>query len=236
MSNWLYANDEPTAIWRGAQSIPRTLTLRAAPDGLRLVQAPVAELERLRATPRRRRSITGAARCPRRPRLSWTVKRGELDGSRHPSVERRRRGGDRRRHRASRSSCSSIDAGRGATPFHAAYAGRHAGPLAWRDGRLTLRVLFDRSVIEVFAGDGETVITDRVFPTQPFDRLELLPSGGAQPAARMWTLGVGLEPPPIARHFAIDCALVFSFVGCLSRHPAPGRRRRRCDSTGAFRR
>ena len=74
------------------------------------------------------------------------------------------------------------------TPFHGAYPGRHAGPLAWRDGRLTLRVLFDRSVIEVFADDGETVITERVFPTEPFNRLELLPSGGAQPAARMWTL------------------------------------------------
>ena len=27
-SNWLYAKDEPTVLWRGAQSIPRALTLR----------------------------------------------------------------------------------------------------------------------------------------------------------------------------------------------------------------
>ncbi len=27
-SNWLYAKDEPTVLWRGAQSVPRVLSLR----------------------------------------------------------------------------------------------------------------------------------------------------------------------------------------------------------------
>ena len=75
------------------------------------------------------------------------------------------------------------------TTFHAEYPGRHAGPVAWRNGTITLRILFDRSVLEVFANDGETVVTDRVFPTQPLDRLELLPQVEPRPAAKMWTLG-----------------------------------------------
>jgi sucrose-6-phosphate hydrolase SacC (GH32 family) len=75
------------------------------------------------------------------------------------------------------------------TPFHATYPGRHAGPVDWRDGTITLRILFDRSVIEVFANDGETVVTDRVFPTQPLDRLELLPQREPRPAATMWPMG-----------------------------------------------
>ena len=64
-----------------------------------------------------------------------------------------------------------------AKPFHDAYPGRHAGPVAWRDDRVRLRVLFDRSVLEIFGNDGETVITERVYPTHPFDRLELLSDG-----------------------------------------------------------
>ena len=72
------------------------------------------------------------------------------------------------------------------TPFHAAYAGRHAGPIAWRDDRITLRVLFDRSVIEVFANDGETVISERVYPTEPFDRLHVRPTGAGTPRVRLW--------------------------------------------------
>jgi fructan beta-fructosidase len=47
-SNWQYANAEPTVLWRGAQSIPRTLMLHRYTDGLRLVQRPVRELESLR--------------------------------------------------------------------------------------------------------------------------------------------------------------------------------------------
>ena len=45
ISNWLYANDEPTAPWRGAQSVPRVLPLARLPEGIRLVQAPGRELD-----------------------------------------------------------------------------------------------------------------------------------------------------------------------------------------------
>ncbi|HUP99864.1 MAG TPA: glycoside hydrolase family 32 protein [Aeromicrobium sp.] len=185
-SNWLYTNDEPSVTWRGAQSIPRTLTLRRGRDGLRLVQAPVAEIEHLRTAPAPT-VITGTTVLPGSAEIQLDVKPGAWteagirlsnDAGEEVIVGVTREPlevfVDRRRSRR--------------TPFHASYAGRHAGPVTWRDGRLTLRVLFDRSVIEVFAGDGETVITDRVFPTRPFDRLELLPVGGARPEARMWTL------------------------------------------------
>jgi fructan beta-fructosidase len=47
-SNWQYANAEPTVLWRGAQSIPRVLSLRRYADGLRLVQRPIRELQSLR--------------------------------------------------------------------------------------------------------------------------------------------------------------------------------------------
>ena len=46
--------------------------------------------------------------------------------------------------------------------------------MRWRDERVTLRVLFDRTTLEVFANDGETVISERVYPTRPLDRLEPL--------------------------------------------------------------
>ncbi len=73
------------------------------------------------------------------------------------------------------------------TPVHREYPGRHAGPVRWRDGRLSLRVLFDRSVVEVFANDGETVVTDRVFPTQPLDRIAPLEQGRPR-LVRLWAL------------------------------------------------
>ena len=75
-----------------------------------------------------------------------------------------------------------------ATAFHEEYPGRHASPVRWRDDKIQLRVLFDRSVIEVFANDGESIITDRVYPTQPLDHIELLPDGRSAVAARVWEM------------------------------------------------
>ncbi len=49
MSNWRYANDVPTTPWRGALSLPRALSLRRTPDGLRLLPgARCAQIETLR--------------------------------------------------------------------------------------------------------------------------------------------------------------------------------------------
>ena len=47
MNNWETAN-VPTHPWHGSMSLPRELSLRRTPDGLRLVQRPIRELESLR--------------------------------------------------------------------------------------------------------------------------------------------------------------------------------------------
>ncbi len=48
LDNWEYAARVPTSPWRGQQSLPRVLKLRRFPQGVRLVQSPVAELHTLR--------------------------------------------------------------------------------------------------------------------------------------------------------------------------------------------
>jgi sucrose-6-phosphate hydrolase SacC (GH32 family) len=175
MSNWLYANEEPTSPWRGLQSAPRVLSLRRLPGGLRLAQSPIAELASLResATPR---LVSRAADLPPSADIALDVVPGDwreaglrlsnaageevVIGVAAPPLELFV---DRRKSRR--------------TPFHEAYPGRHAGPVVWRDGRISLRLLFDRTALEVFANDGETVISERVYPTRPLTRLELLDGG-----------------------------------------------------------
>lgn len=48
MSSWLYANQVPTSPWRGQDSVPRVLSLKTFPEGIRLVQTPVEEEKALR--------------------------------------------------------------------------------------------------------------------------------------------------------------------------------------------
>ncbi len=53
----------------------------------------------------------------------------------------------------------------GNVDFHPAFPGRHRGPLIPDDrGHIRLHLFVDASSVEVFGNDGETVVTDLVFP------------------------------------------------------------------------
>ena len=183
MSNWLYANEEPTSPWRGVQSVPRQLALRRLPEGLRLVQSPVAELRSLRTSPQAR-VVTAAAELPPSAEIELELVRGDW---KEAGLRLMNTAGDEVMVGVSASPLELfVDRRRSqATPFHEAYPGRHAGPLRWRGDRVSVRVLFDRTTLEVFANDGETVISDRVFSTQPLTRLEVVGSAGS---ARLFEL------------------------------------------------
>ena len=68
------------------------------------------------------------------------------------------------------------------------YPGRHAGPVRAIDGGVRLRVIVDRSTVEVFANDGETVVSDRLWPTRPFTRVEPVHGAGVRTPLEMWPL------------------------------------------------
>lgn len=179
-SNWQYANDEPTTTWRGAQSLPRRLLLRRTPDGWRLLQQPTGGIGTLtEADSSRHQVLRDALPLPPTADLSFVVSsadQGEVglrlsnDAGEEVviavSADRRDLSIDRRRSRL------------GDSP--AGYAERHVGPLRPLP-QVPVRVVFDRSVVEVFANEGETTMTERVYPTQPLTRIEWL--GGRRPAS-----------------------------------------------------
>ncbi|MFN8654376.1 MAG: glycoside hydrolase family 32 protein [Gemmatimonadales bacterium] len=164
ISNWEYANEEPTVAWRGGQSMPREVTLRRTPDGLRLVQRPVRELAARRS--RTALTIAGPTRLPGAAEFSLQVPRGtwreaglRLFNARGEAVtlgvtsEPLAVFVDRSRARVGETSGK--------------YGGRHGGAIRWPGDTLTLRVLYDRSVVEIFVNDGEQVVTERFYPTAP---------------------------------------------------------------------
>ena len=170
MSNWIYADEEPTSPWRGVQSLPRELGLTRTPDGIRLVQRPVRELASVRGETREvrgREALSGAAEIRLElPAGGWQVAGFRLsnDGGEEVTVgvsaQPLEMFVDRRRSRG--------------TAFHDAYPERHAAPLRRTTGVITLQTIVDRTTLEVFANGGEAVISDRLFPTRPLDRLEPL--------------------------------------------------------------
>ena len=170
----------PTFPWRSCMSIPRTLSLRSVPSGednateYVMVQRPVKELLALR-TSSRKLNCDDVAWPPvtvvKSSDLHDTV--FELDVELEPGTARSvglriRTGEDEytevgydRKHSGvyvDRTHSGNVD-------FHPAFAGRHEAPTRVIDGKVALRILVDRSTIEVFINDGEAVISDRIFPS-----------------------------------------------------------------------
>ena len=197
------SNRTPTSPWRGAQSVPRQLKLKRFPEGLRLVQQPVSEIEGLRDQSLRledlsvveaNRAIAVAGfrgdvlelRAEIEVRDSSDVGFRILQG---PSVE-------------TLVGFTAVPAEvyvdrtkSGEADFHESFAGRHSARLDPENGAVDLRILVDRSVVEVFAGHGRVAITDRVFPRPGGDGLTIYSTGGEARIVSLnaWKLRSGWE-------------------------------------------
>lgn len=214
MNNHAYAKHTPTAPWRGAMSVPRELFLVDTAAGPRLGQAPLAGLQALRGAPLHQRATTyPEGRTPlelghgplaldgRSLELCWQIDTGADPAATAPEFGLLLRCGtgpdgteqavhlgvDRQR------GTLWLDRSRsGFQPDAARWAGRREAPLAWpAPGQpLTLRVLLDRCAIEVFSGDGLSVLTELVFPADDGRGLQVWARGGAVRSAGLtvWPL------------------------------------------------
>ncbi len=196
-SNWQYANVEPTVLWRGAQSIPRTLRLRRYTDGLRLVQRPVRELESLR---REKFRIVNASVAEANRKIRETGTKGEvyeveaelLPGSVDDIGFRLRKGKDAETlvgFDATRNEVYVDRARSGEISFSKDFSGRHSATIG-RNASIKLRVFVDRSSVEVFANDGERVLSERIYPPPGSDGIELYQkgAGGKIVSLTIWQL------------------------------------------------
>jgi len=190
-SNWLYANKEPTHTWRCAQSIPRVLRLKKIGNSIRLAQEPIAELASLRGE-HLHFGPADVAEANLRLR-GFQSETYELIAE----IETANEAGFKLRKGPSEETLAGYDANRtevfvdrrrsGIVNFSGDFPGRHAGPLTAANHRIRLRIFVDRSSVELFANDGETVISDRIFPSPASNGLEIYALGGS---ARVISLDV----------------------------------------------
>ena len=183
-SNWQYANTEPTVLWRGAQSVPRTLMLRRYPDGLRLVQRPVRELETLR---RERFRIANASVAEANAKIRESGIRGEVyefEADLQPGQAgdigfrvRKNKDAETLIGFDLEHSEAYVDRTRsGEVSFSKDFPGRHSATIE-KGGDIKVHVFVDRSSVEVFVNDGERVLSERIYPPPGSDGFELYSNG-----------------------------------------------------------
>jgi fructan beta-fructosidase len=199
ISNWQYANREPTMTWRGAQSLPRSLSLAQFPDGTRLVQEPIAEVKELREQKLLQvsnLSVPQAIQAMRTAKVSGDSIEIESEFAPEDAQEmgfRLRKGGAEETLLgfAPEKREVFIDRTRsGEVSFAPEFPGRYKAALR-QNSPVKLHVFVDRSSVEVFVNDGERVLTDRIYPSIGSDGIELYSDGGHGKVLSLsiWKLG-----------------------------------------------
>ena len=199
IGNWQYANREPTVDWRGAQSLPRELSLSRFPDGIRLVQKPISETQSLRE--RKLLELSNVSASAATQAMHMANVRGdtiEIEAEFAPGDTKE--SGFRLRKGASEETVLGfmpeskevfVDRTRsGDVAFAPEFPGRHKMTVR-ESSKIKLHVFLDRSSLEVFVNDGEVVLTDRIYPSRSSDGIELYSDGqkGKVLSLSIWKLG-----------------------------------------------
>jgi fructan beta-fructosidase len=185
MSNWRYAAHTPTRPWRGATTLPRELVLAETPAGIRLIQKPLPEFEVLRSPVQvwdnltldglqlldgiqgRTLEISAEFEIGTAERFGIEVQRGaDTSGTRILYNTR-----------FNQLVMSRADQAAG-IPIHADFNATFAAPHTLQNNRLKLHIFVDESSVEVFADDGQTVLTSLTFADPSQDRLALFAENG----------------------------------------------------------
>lgn len=191
MSNWEYAAEVPTLQFRSGNTLPREMKLFKGADGeLYLASAPVKELDNLRgrevaeaskvslgATPCNFEipaeteglvEITATFDAGKKSKVEFTL--GNENGEKAVMI-----------YDANTRSMSFDRTQAGVSDFSAAFPAVTVAPTHEKNGKIELRIFVDRSSVELFGNDGEFVMTNLVFPTEPYLNLSVsAPEGSAR--------------------------------------------------------
>ena len=190
MSNWDYTQDVPTAPWRGAMTVPRSLALERTSKGLRLTQKPVNELEKLREEPSLLfpgGSFADAGKWLSEQRnfpesLDVEMIFSEVSSDTPFVINIHAGAGELTAIEVDPESGKlAVDRTHsGLKGFHPAFlaSARHEAPVEIANSKFAIRFLLDTSSIEVFAQDGRTALTDQIFASAGKRSISLSSEGG----------------------------------------------------------
>jgi fructan beta-fructosidase len=183
-NNWEYANDIPTGnIWRGMYSIPRELILKKNGIDYQLYQQPVAELIALRQDS----LVISQQSVSSTLDLSFKGNTYELQATIEPGTATT--AGIKLLKSLNEETVIKYDnvnnqllldrTKSGNVSFNGRFSSVESVPVALQNNAIKLRVLVDKSMIEVFVNDGQSTLTDLVFPLGIDGGIQLFSEGGA---------------------------------------------------------
>jgi fructan beta-fructosidase len=188
MSNWLYANTVPTDTWRSATTIPRELSLNKLPQGMRLISHPVKELASIRGQSVDIAGQTVKGKVDLKAGIPFDIATSELvleldsiGQSKDFGIELSNAQGQKlligyqaagRQFYIDRSQSGKKD-------FSKEFPARHNAPRLSTGNTMRLHLIIDVASVELFADNGEVVMTDIFFPDSNYSQVKLYAKDGA---------------------------------------------------------
>lgn len=188
MSNWQYAADVPTKQFRSANTLPREIGLFTAPDGeIYAYSAPSPELEKLRGAIIKQ---VGKFSIGEKPTVYSLPSANDgiceilldIDAPKSSEVNilLSNKAGEHvtMTYDVKNHTCSFDRTQSGITDFSESFPAVTVAPTHETVGKVSLRIFVDRSSIELFGNNGQFVMTNLVFPTEPYSSISLNTDGG----------------------------------------------------------
>jgi fructan beta-fructosidase len=185
MYKWGYSGDVPFPISEGGgMTLPVELTLKNTPEGIRLYQNPVKELQTLRGkpftindrlfSPEDVPNVGIKGKC-----LEISAEFENLDSKEFGLRVRKDSGGDETvvGYNAEKQNVF-IDRRRSGYSSISDFANIYEAPLLPEKGRIKLHIFVDWASVELFANDGEKAQTCLILPPPTADGIQLFSKGG----------------------------------------------------------
>jgi sucrose-6-phosphate hydrolase SacC (GH32 family) len=201
MGIWTYTFSEPIM---GLFSVPRSLELKTFPEGIRLIQNPIKELESLRTI--HKTVDTNTFEGIWQPKKFLPAKNAYELIVEFENVSSEEFGlnlcvGQNEKtivgYNPSREELSVDRRNSGYDDFSKVFPCISKGPLKNRTNTVKLHIFIDKCSIEVFGNDGETVISSKIYPDKSSTGINFFSSNGKVKikSLEMWELGsINLYP------------------------------------------
>lgn len=176
MSNWQYAQVVPTTVWRSAMTLPRSLILNKTADSYRIQSKPVEEIETILGEPQSIEEVSQGTYL-----LTVSVSGNfkiELSNALSQKVEIELVG----------EALTFDRTNSGLVDFQEAFAAKHSVSTVGVEVK-NVKVFVDLSSVEVFINDGEVVLTEIIFPNEPYQTLDIsgaVTSSEVRPIKAIW--------------------------------------------------
>ncbi|MGB7394074.1 MAG: glycoside hydrolase family 32 protein [Pricia sp.] len=188
MSNWLYANETPTENWRGAMTLPRKLSLRKVGDRFSLFNYPIEKFDALVSEslkksdgPNKDDNSQKELKVKANAKETMTIENLMASEIRFKTSAKNYR--LQIGNRADEQLLLTMDRSIGKFTLDRSPSGKidfqedfgngvQQMPVAdLPDGEYEVRIILDRSSIEIFINKGQYAMTAQIFPNEPYTGL-----------------------------------------------------------------